>query len=61
MGVMRSFSKTEPIQLYKQLEKLTSTMPNHPETWWVMAEAAKEAQLWGQARRYLDAILAYFQ
>ncbi len=54
-----TFTRTEPIQQYKQLEKLTSIMPNHPETWWIMAEAAKEAQLWGQARRYLETILAY--
>lgn len=49
----------DPIERYRHLEKLTSLASSHPETWWVMAEAALEAKLWGQARSYLNTILAY--
>jgi HemY protein len=49
----------EPIEKYRYLEKLTSLSSSHPETWWVMAEVAFEAKLWGQARSYLNTILAY--
>jgi len=52
-------SGIEPIERYRYLEKLTNLSPSHPETWWVLAEAAFEAKLWGQARGYLNTILAY--
>jgi len=53
------FDDLSPVDQYKHLEKLTNLAPSHPETWWVMAEAALKAKLWGQARSYLNTILAY--
>ncbi len=44
----------KPLEAYQSLEKLTQPHSNHPETWWVMAHAAFEAQLWGQASKYLQ-------
>lgn len=43
----------KPLESYKGLESLTGSHPHHSETLWVMAQAAFEAQLWGQAQQYL--------
>lgn len=48
---MNSHLKT--LESYQGLEKLTESHPNHPETFWILAQAAFEAQLWGQAQKLL--------
>src|SRR5262249_49131516 len=39
----------------KQFERLASFNPSHPESHIAIAAAALEAQLWGEARRHLEA------
>lgn len=52
------WSKINPnlkaLEVYQGLERLTASHPNHPETLWVIAKAAFEAQLWGQANKLLQ-------
>jgi HemY protein len=38
---------------YRTVEKLVEGAPNHPESLYCLAQAAKGAKLWGQARHYL--------
>ena len=44
----------EPLANYRAVEKLVEGDPNHPESLYILARAAKEAKLWGQARHYLN-------
>ncbi|RZI46524.1 heme biosynthesis HemY N-terminal domain-containing protein [Candidatus Finniella inopinata] len=48
------------LDAYQDLEKLTQPHSNHPETLWVMGQAAFEAQLWGQAHKYLQDLHAQY-
>jgi HemY protein len=50
---------TPPLQQYKTLEKLTKSHGRHPETLWVLANAALKAELWGQCREFLSQLLVY--
>ena len=45
---------SEPLAHYRAVEKLVEGAPNHPESLYILARAAKEAKLWGQARHYLN-------
>lgn len=46
---------------YKQIERLTRVNPDHPVSRYVLAEAALEADLWGEARRHLLALTSQGQ
>jgi len=43
-----------PLDHYRDLEKLVAGAPNHPESLYILARAAKIAKLWGQSRHYLN-------
>jgi HemY protein len=53
-------STLKSLEAYQGLEKLTASHPNHPETLWIMAQAAFEAQLWGQAQKLLQDLHAEY-
>lgn len=38
---------------YREIEKLVEGAPNHPESLYILAQAALQAKLWGQARHYI--------
>lgn len=42
-----------PLDQYREMEKLVEGAPNHPESLYILAQAAKAAKLWGQSRHYL--------
>ncbi len=42
-----------PLDHYREIEKLVEGAPNHPESLYILARAAKAAKLWGQSRHYL--------
>jgi HemY protein len=42
-----------PLDHYRDIEKLVEGAPNHPESLYSLARAAKTAKLWGQSRHYL--------
>jgi len=42
-----------PLDHYREIEKLVDGAPNHPESLYILARAAKAAKLWGQSRHYL--------
>jgi HemY protein len=44
---------TPPLDHYREIEKLVDGAPNHPESLYILARAAKAAKLWGQSRHYL--------
>ena len=44
----------KPLETYQALEKLAHLHPHHPETLWMMAQAAFEAHLWGQSYKFLQ-------
>lgn len=50
---MALFAGEAPLQRVRQAEKLAATHAAHPESHLVVAEAALEAELWGQARNHL--------
>ncbi len=52
------FAKEDPLQRLRQVERLAAAKPEHPESRLALAEAALAAQLWGEARRHLDPLLA---
>ncbi len=41
------------IEAFKAMSRLVAAQPNHPESLLALAEAALDAELWGEARRYL--------
>ena len=41
------------LERYRRFERLAKANPEHPETHFALAEAAIEAQLWGEARQHL--------
>ncbi len=55
----RAFRKVNPgkdaIAALGEVRKLVNGAPRHPESLLALAEAALEARLWGEARRYLGA------
>ena len=48
----------EPLQRVRRLEKLVGGNPDHAESHIAVADAALAADLWGEARRHLEAALA---
>lgn len=44
---------TPPLDHYREIEKLVEGAPNHPESLYILARAAKAAKLWGQSRHHL--------
>ncbi|MBM3468781.1 MAG: hypothetical protein FJX71_05060 [Alphaproteobacteria bacterium] len=51
-------SGSNPLDYYREVEKLVSGAPNHPESLYILAKAAREAKLWGQSRHYLNLLKA---
>ena len=49
---------TAPLEIYKAVEALVRSTPEHPESRLALARAALDASLWGEARRQLDALQA---
>lgn len=47
-----------PLERYKAVETLVRSTAEHPESRLTLAHAALDANLWGEARRQLDALLA---
>jgi len=47
------FENEEPLQRVKRFQRLLSFRPDHPEGHIALAEAALEAELWGEARSHL--------
>lgn len=45
------------LEIYKEMEKLTSSVPHHPESLACLAQGAIQAKLWGQARQHLNELL----
>jgi HemY protein len=43
-----------PLDHYRDVEKLVEGAPNHPESLYILAKAALAAKLWGQSRHYLN-------
>ncbi|MBX9804499.1 MAG: hypothetical protein K2Y18_01955 [Alphaproteobacteria bacterium] len=43
-----------PLDHYRDIEKLVEGAPNHPESLFILATAARAAKLWGQSRHYLN-------
>jgi len=48
---------TEPLEVYKKIEKLTAQHPHHEESYWLLTKAALDADLWGQARHHIQSLL----
>jgi len=46
-----------PLDRVRRAERLAATLPDHPESRLAVAEAALAAELWGEARRQLDAVV----
>ncbi|MCE2716427.1 MAG: heme biosynthesis HemY N-terminal domain-containing protein [Pseudomonadota bacterium] len=53
------FFEMEAIDRYRTMEKLVSAHEDHPESLFCLATSAMRAQLWGQAKEYLDKLLSY--
>lgn len=51
------FFEMEALDRYRTMEKLVSSQENHPESLFCLAASAMRAQLWGQAKEYLDKLL----
>ena len=49
---------TAPLAQVKRIEKLTATTPDHLESRLARARVALEAELWGEARKYLQRSIA---
>lgn len=47
----------DPISIYKKIEKITMQHPHHEESYWLLAKAALNANLWGQARHHIQGLL----
>ena len=54
-------SEQNPIAFYKQIEKLCRANSNDPASLLVMAEAAMNADIWGEARRHLMVLVSGHQ
>ena len=48
------YNGEEPLARVKRFERLTAQNPEARESYLTLAEAALDAQLWGEARRYLE-------
>lgn len=47
-----------PLDRFRQVERLARNAPDHRESHVALAEAALEAELWGEAKRHADAAVA---
>lgn len=52
------FFEMEAIDRYRTMEKLVGSQENHPESLFCLTKSAMHAQLWGQAKEYLDKLLS---
>jgi HemY protein len=50
----------DPVDWLQRVEELVARQPNHRESLMALATAAVDAQLWGEARRYLERAQASF-
>ena len=50
--------KLSPLDIYREHEKMTEEAPDHPESLFIMAQAARKAKLWGQARHFINQLKA---
>jgi len=57
-AVYRAATDAEPLAAYRQLEHLCRTNEDAPPSRLALAEAALEADIWGEARRHLLALVA---
>ena len=53
-----SAGHTNPIESFKQLERLCRDTKDHPVARLIMAEAALAADIWGEARRHLISLIS---
>ncbi len=51
----------DPIEAYRYIEQLCRDNEDHPTSRLVLAEAALEADVWGEARRHLTALIGHSQ
>ena len=51
-------TESAPLERYKAVETLVRSTAEHPESRLTLAHAALDANLWGEARRQLEALLA---
>lgn len=52
------FSKEDPLQRLRQVERLAAANPTHAQSRLALAEAALAAGLWGEARRHLEPLVS---
>lgn len=52
------FNMLPPLKRFKRIENLITRAPNHPASLHLLAEAGIEAELWGEARRHLQQLVA---
>lgn len=50
-------AQSKPIEGLQEISRLVASRPEHPESRLALAEAAFEAELWGETRRYLAKII----
>ncbi|MGE3623877.1 MAG: heme biosynthesis protein HemY [Bdellovibrionales bacterium] len=55
-AIYRMCGKADPLQAYRQMEQLCRNSENLPASRLALAEAALEADIWGEARRHLMAL-----
>ncbi|MDP3371374.1 MAG: heme biosynthesis HemY N-terminal domain-containing protein [Candidatus Paracaedibacteraceae bacterium] len=48
---------SDPIEIYKRIQKITAYSPHHEESEWLLTKAALNAKLWGQARHHIQPLL----
>jgi HemY protein len=56
-AVYKMDREINPVEIYKQLEKLCRDSTDQPISHRVLAEAALDADIWGEARRHLMALV----
>lgn len=52
----RNLENKTLVSYYQAVEEMTEELPTHPESLYLLASAAIEAELWGKARSHLDAL-----
>lgn len=50
----QQFAALPPLKRYKKIEQLAQKAPHHPASLIMVAEAAMDAELWGEAQRHLQ-------
>jgi HemY protein len=50
-------NSSKSLDVYKKIEKLTASQPNHEESYWLLTKKALDADLWGQARHHIQPLL----